>query len=580
MTRYRIGDVIRFTGHRIDARDPEPGAVGVCAPIAGARGSNSPHPDPFGSMVYAIWNDGSETSVWVRATEKLGKVKIPKLESFKGTHGQQMSAWVSAIREAAKLAARKFASWTAPAHSAPSAGHEPADVGDAACPQCGGEGTPLGGLGNLMHYRCRQCGWDFSRKATKRNPRGDDWSEGGTYTQVSKTQFEDASRRYGAPFGLSSVTVKRNVERLWAEYSMGGDKRQGIGFRISDFRKLDEGSRPKMTYWLLPQFVADGVHDNPRTPSFRVGDKVRWTGEYLRNTGQPTGPEGLTTWKVVGLGKIGSINVAHLEAGYGRNTEKRTANVENLEIDYRQNPSCRTCGWRVDGDGWDGECGNCADRSESSGKRPRTPRSRCRTCRGRVDGDGWNGECGNCADRSETARQNPPTPGTRQWQRRHGFGGTSPGAKALTAAVGRGEELISYVLVNGSSKGGATIKWMVGTGNTKTDLVVGSEESVPAVDAAEGMSLKQAAAVRAMLEAMRPIKYVDGPGDGLLYGILVWAGTPLVYAQMSRPETYRDHLMIAGVGSIPYTAAKSGEPRIVEKLVPINRGRKAPRWIK
>jgi len=30
------------------------------------------------------------------------------------------------------------------------------------CPLDGGDGIPLGGLGNLMHYRCRACGMNFS----------------------------------------------------------------------------------------------------------------------------------------------------------------------------------------------------------------------------------------------------------------------------------------------------------------------------------------------------------------------------------------------------------------------------------
>lgn len=29
------------------------------------------------------------------------------------------------------------------------------------CPQCGGQGETLGQLGDLMHLRCRQCGWTF-----------------------------------------------------------------------------------------------------------------------------------------------------------------------------------------------------------------------------------------------------------------------------------------------------------------------------------------------------------------------------------------------------------------------------------
>ena len=33
-----------------------------------------------------------------------------------------------------------------------------------ACPMCGGHGNSLGLLGALHHFRCRQCGADFSRE--------------------------------------------------------------------------------------------------------------------------------------------------------------------------------------------------------------------------------------------------------------------------------------------------------------------------------------------------------------------------------------------------------------------------------
>jgi len=37
-----------------------------------------------------------------------------------------------------------------------------------ACPMCGGDLHPLGQLGNLKHYTCRQCGGQFSRGAKKK----------------------------------------------------------------------------------------------------------------------------------------------------------------------------------------------------------------------------------------------------------------------------------------------------------------------------------------------------------------------------------------------------------------------------
>lgn len=34
------------------------------------------------------------------------------------------------------------------------------------CPACGGPGVPMGGLGNLEYFRCRNCGAQFSRDTT------------------------------------------------------------------------------------------------------------------------------------------------------------------------------------------------------------------------------------------------------------------------------------------------------------------------------------------------------------------------------------------------------------------------------
>jgi tRNA(Ile2) C34 agmatinyltransferase TiaS len=41
----------------------------------------------------------------------------------------------------------------------------------ATCPVCPGNGVPLGALGTRMHYRCRDCGMDFSKTRRVRRPR-------------------------------------------------------------------------------------------------------------------------------------------------------------------------------------------------------------------------------------------------------------------------------------------------------------------------------------------------------------------------------------------------------------------------
>jgi tRNA(Ile2) C34 agmatinyltransferase TiaS len=37
------------------------------------------------------------------------------------------------------------------------------------CPQCDGDGTFLGTLGNNDQFRCRHCGWDYSRPVSQRD---------------------------------------------------------------------------------------------------------------------------------------------------------------------------------------------------------------------------------------------------------------------------------------------------------------------------------------------------------------------------------------------------------------------------
>lgn len=41
------------------------------------------------------------------------------------------------------------------------------------CPECYGPGVPLGQLGRLMHFRCRNCGMQFS-EVVEENPDKED----------------------------------------------------------------------------------------------------------------------------------------------------------------------------------------------------------------------------------------------------------------------------------------------------------------------------------------------------------------------------------------------------------------------
>lgn len=53
-------------------------------------------------------------------------------------------------------------------------GHCPEDfdepLDNPECPACGGPGVPLGSLGRRMHFRCRNCGYDFSQEPPAEPP--------------------------------------------------------------------------------------------------------------------------------------------------------------------------------------------------------------------------------------------------------------------------------------------------------------------------------------------------------------------------------------------------------------------------
>lgn len=40
---------------------------------------------------------------------------------------------------------------------------------------------------------------------------------------------------------------------------------------------------------------------NKKFRDFAIGDRVELTGKFLRNTGQHTGPEGMSTWVITGF---------------------------------------------------------------------------------------------------------------------------------------------------------------------------------------------------------------------------------------------------------------------------------------
>lgn len=68
------------------------------------------------------------------------------------------------------------------------------------CEMCGGEMQPLGNLGNLMHYRCRQCGWEDSDNIEDNDDYENDF-------ELSEEQEREV-RKYVREFLLKGGNIK------------------------------------------------------------------------------------------------------------------------------------------------------------------------------------------------------------------------------------------------------------------------------------------------------------------------------------------------------------------------------------
>lgn len=76
------------------------------------------------------------------------------------------------------------------------------------CPACGGPGVPLGSLGRRMHFRCRNCGYDFSEEPPAET----------TTTPPPKAAFYPGS---GGSAGVGGVTTESELEEDWRKWAAG-----------------------------------------------------------------------------------------------------------------------------------------------------------------------------------------------------------------------------------------------------------------------------------------------------------------------------------------------------------------------
>ena len=100
---------------------------------------------------------------------------------------------------------------------------------DEFCPQCGGDPTLIGKLGNLDWFRCRQCGWEWSAPAENQNagealvkekvpaaacPRCGGWTSFGGMSQHSASKRRVMGRRGCVCHGQGRVKRGKNPSEL------------------------------------------------------------------------------------------------------------------------------------------------------------------------------------------------------------------------------------------------------------------------------------------------------------------------------------------------------------------------------
>jgi hypothetical protein len=105
-------------------------------------------------------------------------------------------------------------------------GHCPEDFDEPLenpeCPACGGPGVPLGSLGRRMHFRCRNCGYDFSQEPP----------------EPPITEGERVTIK-GRPWGMKPGT-KARVSRVFK------NRKEGMGY---DAEVRAKGWHPMRVKW-------------------------------------------------------------------------------------------------------------------------------------------------------------------------------------------------------------------------------------------------------------------------------------------------------------------------------------------
>jgi hypothetical protein len=110
------------------------------------------------------------------------------------------------------------------------------------CPACDGPGVPLGSLGQLQHFRCRNCGIDFNSK------------------DGIKEAFDSKKDRHSRVYGIHMKAVDKHVKDLESE-----------GHEVYDKQTSGGDARPNGTHTVHKTVISYKAKDGSRKKRHIVG---------------------------------------------------------------------------------------------------------------------------------------------------------------------------------------------------------------------------------------------------------------------------------------------------------------------
>lgn len=216
------------------------------------------------------------------------------------------------------------------------------------CPTCGGPGEELGGLGNLMHYRCRDCGMDFSQSAATASRR-----TAGTTLDLATNSAIVRSAETGEPFvvlddpdtggyrvaRLEVWELQKNAAletcRFVAAYKNGAEMQRAAGRKTAEY---DLDNLPAWEDRILDSAHRLGFGIDPMTDGIHVTDRDgNELGVVQGNYGNPEVNKQVAQLLEAPLKKYMGISSASRREAYTPSYQDDDLMSDRMDADIMQN---------------------------------------------------------------------------------------------------------------------------------------------------------------------------------------------------------------------------------------------------